>query len=308
MSSAIMGQMVAFALMLALGLLCARIRIATRASLPSAIALATKVFLPAMIFSVMCQSLTRDLVVSHFTIIVLAVLFYALVIGIMRLLAALLHLNGGRSAAFRMVFIFGNTGFIGLPVLVTAFPETGAVNLMLFMLVDQVVFWTYGVMLAQTEGHSVEWRKMIKGFFNPNIVAMMIAFGLIFADVPVSRELISFMDALGAAATPLCMVCLGVLCYFSDIGRVLRCKEVYVGAFVKMVLLPLCLVPIFRFLPVPFDISTSMILMAGMPATVLVPLIVEASGGDAPYATSLSVATVAFSVLTLPLVSWFVVN
>ncbi len=50
--------MAAFALILALDQLCACTHIVSRASLPYAITLATRVFLPAMFFSAMCESMT----------------------------------------------------------------------------------------------------------------------------------------------------------------------------------------------------------------------------------------------------------
>lgn len=300
---AIMEQMAAFALMLTIGFLCARARIVTVESLPSAISLSTKVFLPAMLFSVVCERVTKDLVIEHLPIVVLAALLYALAIGITKLLSTALHLKGSVSATFRMVFVFGNTGFIGLPVLVAVFPETGAVNLILFMLVDQVVFWTYGITLARAEARPPDWRSMLKGILNPNIAAIALALGCLLADARMSDVAVGFLETIGAAATPLCMICLGALCYFAHPRRILVKRELYVGTIVKMIALPLALAPLLEMLPLPADISLSMVLMAGMPPTVLVPLVVEANKGAASYATSLSVVTIVFSVITLPMVS-----
>ena len=300
---AIMEQMAAFALMLTIGFLCARARIVTAESLPSAISLSTKVFLPAMLFSVVCERVTKDLVIEHLPIVVLAALLYALAIGVTKLLSTALHLKGSVSAAFRMVFVFGNTGFIGLPVLVAVFPETGAINLILFMLVDQVVFWTYGITLARAEARPPDWRSMLKGILNPNIAAIALALGCLLADARMSDVAVGFLETIGAAATPLCMICLGALCYYAHPRRILVKRELYVGTIVKMVALPLALAPLLEMLPLPADISLSMVLMAGMPPTVLVPLVVEANKGAASYATSLSVVTIVFSVITLPMVS-----
>ncbi len=304
MAATIAGQMVSFALMLAIGFLCARAGIVSRPALPTAIALSTKVFLPAMLFSAICERMDRGLLCAQLPMVALSLVFYLAIVAVMRLLAAALRLGGQKSAAFRMVFIFGNTGFIGLPILVAVFPETGAANLVLFAIIDQLVFWTYGASLARPGAGAADFKTMAKGFFNPNIVAMALALACLAAEVPVPEAAIGFLDTLGAVATPLCMVCLGALCWFSDVGQVLRGKELYVGVLVKMVALPLCAAPLLGMLPLAHDVFASMVLMMGMPPTVLVPLVIEASGGDGPYATALSVAAIALATLTLPLVAW----
>lgn len=298
--------MAAFALMLALGFFCARLHVVTSTSLPSAIALATKVFLPAMLFSVICERITKTLIIEHLPVVAIAALFYVLIIGVTKLLSKALHIEGKQAAAFRMVFIFGNTGFIGLPVLVAVFPETGAVNLVLFMLVDQAVFWTYGISLARAGAQPPGWKTMLRGAFNPNLVAMVFALVCLLVDLPICDTMVGFLDTIGKAATPVCMVCLGALCFFADSRKVFRKRELYIGTIVKMVLLPLVIALPLSVLPISYDISMSMILMAAMPPTVLVPLIVEANGGAASYAASLSVVTIAFSVITLPVVSHLV--
>ena len=43
-----------------------------------------------------------------------------------------------------MTFIFGNTGFIDLPVLSALFPDSSAVSPAMFMTVDQAIFWMRG--------------------------------------------------------------------------------------------------------------------------------------------------------------------
>ncbi|MDO4849356.1 MAG: AEC family transporter [Coriobacteriia bacterium] len=303
MAATILGRMVTFAAMLAIGAFCAWRGMVDRACLRTMIAVSTRVFLPAMVFSTICERMDRALLLAQLPMAALAAAFYGVVVWLVRVLADRLRLDAERSAAFRLTFIFGNTGFIGLPILMTVFPGTGVANLVLFMLVDQVVFWTYGASLACGEKGAPDWLTRLKGFLNPNIVAILIALGCVAADVPFCGAAVDFLATIGAAATPLCMVCLGAMCFFSDIVHVLRGRELYVGAAAKMVALPLLAAPLLGALPVAPDVAASMVLMIAMPPTVLVPLTVETNGGDGPYATALSVTAVALAVFTLPLVA-----
>lgn len=300
---AIVGQMASFAAMLLVGLACARFRIVEPGALPSVITLASKVFLPALLFSVVSKSLTMELLEDHWVVLPITLALYGLLAALMHALARVLRLEGRRSIVFQMSFVFGNTGFIGLPLLVSVLPETGAANLALFMVVDQLLFWTFGLGF-QEEGRrrATPWM-MLRRFLNPNIVAMLLAFGSLLFGIRVPASVLDMLSTFGSAASPLCLVCLGALSLHSDMGSALRQRELHVGILVKMVALPVCAAPLLWMLPIAQDIAISMILMIAMPTTVLVPLIMDAGRGNGPSATPFAIATIAFSTFSLPLVA-----
>lgn len=303
MAGTIAVQMAGFAVMLALGYGAARLDIVTHESLSSIILLVQKLFLPLMFFDFIYRGMTRQLIFEHAPMVLLAAIFYPLVILLMLLVARALGLSGARSAAFRMSFIFGNTGFIGLPLLSAIYPETGAADLGMFVVVDQLVFWTYGVAIASGSAKKPDFRESIQGFLNPNILAMVLGLGIVLLGISLPAPAAKLLDTLGAVASPLCMVSLGALCRYAHIGPVLKSRELYIGVAVKMVAFPIVASFIVRVLPFAPELISSFLIMMSMPATTLVPLVVETEGGDADYAVSLSVATIAISVVSVPLVA-----
>lgn len=74
------------------------------------------------------------------------------------------------------------------------------------------------------------------------------------------------------------------------------------GVGVKMLALPLLGGLALSKAPLPWDVVVSFTALAAMPATTLVPLVVQSEGGPGEYASVLSVATIAASVVTMPLV------
>lgn len=137
MVQTIVVQMAGFAVMLLVGYGAARSGIVTRESLSSIIMLIQEVFLPLMFVDFIYRGMTPELIAGHVAMLVLAAVFYPTVILVMRLVGKSLGLGGSRSAAFRMSFIFGNTGFIGLPLLAAIYPQTGVADLGMFVIVDQ---------------------------------------------------------------------------------------------------------------------------------------------------------------------------
>lgn len=140
MFSIVAGQMISFAIMLGLGAFAGYRGIIRRESVNDVIAVSLKLLLPIMVFSFVYKGSDFQGIATHTAIVPLTLALYAALIGATRLVAHLLHLFGPKAAAWRMTFLFGNTGFIGLPVLSALFPNSGAVSLAMFMTLDQAIF------------------------------------------------------------------------------------------------------------------------------------------------------------------------
>ena len=306
MQLVILQEMLGFLAMILIGVLAARCRLMTDPGLASMNALAQKVFLPLMVFTFTYQSLTVDALRQHWPMIPLTACFYLAVIAGTFLLSKALGLSGARANAFRMVFTFGNTGFIGLPLLSAAFGESGVVNLLLFMVVDQLVLWTYGIQEASQRSDRPSLRQSLVGLATPNLIAFAFGFATVAAGVSLPPFVEAPLASLSAVASPLCMVCVGGLCRSSDMGKALVQPELYVGIAAKMVALPLACLPVLVQLDLGADIVASLLLMMAMPATTLVPLLVASEGGDGPYATRMSIATIVASACTVPMVAAFI--
>lgn len=299
----ILQEMLGFLVMMLVGVLAAKCGLVTGAGLDSMNALAQKVFLPIMVFTFTYRSLSVHALLQHWQMLPLAACFYAAAIALTAILSKALRLSGAKAGAFRMTFTFGNTGFIGLPLLSAAFAESGTVNLLLFMVVDQLVLWTYGIGEASQSGSRPTIRQSLTGLLNPNIVAFALGFAAMAAGLNIPPFLETTLSSLSAVASPLCMVCLGCLFLSSKVGSVLLQPELYVGIAAKMVALPLVCLPLLSMLDIGGDVVPSLLLMMAMPATTLVPLVIASEGGDRQYATRMSIATIVASAVTVPLIA-----
>ncbi len=302
MFSIIAGQMTSFAIMLGLGSFAGHRGIIRRESVNDVIAVSLKLLLPIMVFSFVYKGSNVQGIVAHIAIVPLTLALYAILIGATWLVARLLRLSGPKAAAWRMTFLFGNTGFIGLPVLSALFPNSGAVSLAMFMTLDQAIFWTYGVYLAGGGEKRLGIRSFARRFTNPNIIAVFGGLALACLGVRIPNIAMSTLSAISAAATPVCMVCLGAMFFFADRKTLLNARELIAGVSMKMLVLPLLGGLALSHTPLPWDVIVSFTALMAMPATTLVPLTVQSEGGPGEYASVLSVASIAISVATMPLV------
>lgn len=300
-----LSHMTVFFLVFAVGFVAARLSVVKEDQLPGLAQLITKILLPVMIFYSTYANCTRATILKNWQMVLLAALFYALISLLMLLLAKALRIEHDKDRVFQLCFIFGNTGFVGVPLLAAVFPDAGLVYMMMFSIVDQAVFWTYGIWLSTERGHHHSARQHIslKMLITPNTVAIVAAVVFVMLELPVPDVLLSGLSTLSSATTGMCMLYLGALASFSRILPVLRRPETYMGILVKMVALPILLGRALLWsdlLPEPMVVALAIIM--ALPVMTVVPMIVATNGKEYEYATGITVVTLVVSIVTIPLV------
>ncbi|WP_251212013.1 AEC family transporter [Adlercreutzia murintestinalis] len=302
-------HMAVFFLVFAVGFAVAKVGVVKEGYLPGIAQIITKVLLPAMIFFSTYANCTRQTIIDNGQMVLLAALFYALISLIMFIVAKALRIEHDKDRVFQFCFIFGNTGFVGIPLLAAVFPDAGLVYMMMFSIVDQLVFWTYGVWLSTERDHHhsaashISWRSLI----TPNTVAIMCAVAFVLLEAPVPGIIQDALGTISSATSGLCMLYLGALASFSHVVPVLRRPELYVGIVVKMIVLPvvigraLMLVGLF-----PQSMVLALSIIMALPVMTVVPLLVATNGKESEYATGITVATLVVSIFTIPLVVFLV--
>ena len=293
-------RMIIFFLILLLGAFCGKKRIISEEYLPQLQLLVTKIFLPVVIFYGTYQGATWQDVVDNVAIIAFAAIFYAVVGLLLFGIAKLMRLEHDYDKGFTFCFLFGNTLFVGMPLLTALFPEKGMLYLALFSIIDQLVFWTVGIWLAT--GRDRAYRFTPKSFITPNTISLALVFAFIALSVPLPPVLLDTLQVINNGTGALCMLYLGALMYFSDWKSVLKRADLYVGIAVKMVVLPIVGGHVMLLLGVPHDLAVAMVVLMSLPVMTVVPMIARAYGNCGEYAAGVTAVTLAAAVVTVPIV------
>ena len=300
MRAIVTHQMILFFCVFFVGMLSIRLNILQRDGLPYIARLMSKILLPALIFSMIYFGASWEVICQSWIILLLTAGFFVGVSVLTAVTARLTGLSGERSNIFRFAFTFGNAGFVGAPLLAAILPETGGIYFALFSIVDQLLFWTWGIWLASADksGQKLSFRR----FLNPNLVSILLGFLAVAFRVQlpqVAQEVIvTFKNAVPAIS----MMYLGALFACSDWRTTFRKKEIYLGIIVKMVLLPVILGKLLLLTPLPEGMVSFIMLIAALPTMTVVPMIADMHGNEGEYAAGITAATLAASILTIPLV------
>ncbi len=297
--------MIIFFFILAVGFVAGKLGIIKQEFMGSFSQMITKIFLPALIFYSTTSSTTRQMVFENYWILILAAGFYFLIAVVTWSLARIMRIPHDKDRIFQFAFIFGNTAFVGMPLLAAVFPDYGLFFMCLFSIVDQLLFWTFGIWLSTARDRQTA-RFNPKKLLTPNIIAILLALAFVLLDILLPSIINNALGTISKATGALCMLYLGAMICFSEFGTVLKRAEVYVGIAVKMVLLPIAVGLLLMQTPLPYEMVASMTLVMALPVMTVVPMIASANGHEGDYATGIAVVSFIACVVTIPLVAFVV--
>lgn len=301
----VLNQIGIFLILIIFGILAVKFGILDEHSLGSVSKLVMRMALPAYIFINTAEGATRQGLAESLLVIPLAIALYLMLVFLSRLLEKVFHLKGNRSRVFRAIVMFGNVGFMGIPLVVELYPDTALLYISLFTILDQGLFWTYGVSLTKPVSDQKEKisLKNLKNLLSPALIAIVGATILVLLDIHLPKLLITTLSKLGASSMPLSLLYIGGMLSMTDVRKVLRCGELYAEIGLKMLVLPLVFFMVMKLLNVPADMAGTMTFLTGLPAINMVAMLSKNNGSDGDYAVCAVMMTTIACLITLPLVS-----
>ena len=199
-------------------------------------------------------------------------------------------------AVLRYGVMYGNIGFMGLPLIQAVLGDEG----MVFAIVCQVGFtlfaWSHGVLLmGGKEGFSV--KKM---FCNPGIFGAAAGVALFLLDLRLPSFLGEGVAFLGSMNSPLAMVVIGSQMASADLGATFRNPLLYSSAVLKLAVIPLATALVL--LPLDLDpvMYTTLVILAATPTAGYTSIFSQQYRRDTGTAAQLVTLTTLCCILTLP--------
>ena len=303
--SIVLEQIEIFVVYMLIGIFAVKLHFLDRSKLGMLSGCITKILLPLLIFTNTINGTTREQFLSSAVIILLAAVLYLVLYVVAAVLAKLLRINYRHESLYRVCAMFGNCGFMGIPIITTLYPEQGGLYIAMYTVIDQLALWTVGMDLTAPVDRekklspSQRFRKMI----NPATVAILAGVFVVLTGIKLPSTIITALAKTGAAASPLAMVYLGgVFCYIKIIDY-LKLKEVYVTVVVKMLVLPVLVYAVLSHIPaVDQNVAVTIGILCALPTMSSVAMMAESQHSDSDYVTGFIFVTTLLSIITLPIV------
>ena len=197
----------------------------------------------------------------------------------------------------RFASIYGNVGFMGLPLIQSALGGAAAMTAAVSLVLFNVVTFTHGIFLIGGRS-SVSAKKIV---LNPGTLGFLAAMVLYLTGWRLPGPVSAALGYLSSLNTPLPMLIIGGQMAHTDLLAVFREKKLYAASAVKLVGLPvltaLVLLP-FRLGPV---IYTALVILSGCPTAGVTSLFSQDLGRDASLAARQVTLSTLLCIVTLPL-------
>ncbi len=265
--------------------------------------------LPLMLFTNFLKlEATPRLLANSFTVLSVSVLVILFLFFAGWGLSRIYRIRTEDIPVFRIHSMFGNTIFLGFPLIAALYGEEGLLYASMFQLVSTIMMWTAGVVVL-TRGDGTPWKKSLQRVINPNTIATLAGLLMFIFSVRIPKLVVTPLAELGSANTWLSMLYIGALLALSDVGGILKRKSIYLVSFNRLILVPVLLISLFYLAGAltglsPDKIVSSVIIMeASMPCMVTVVIMAKEMGADDRLAAGNVFISTIISILTLPLVA-----
>jgi predicted permease len=226
----------------------------------------------------------------------LATHFFSIGIG-----AMIFKKGKGKSgtAIERFALVYSNCGFIGIPLVNGLFGSEGVFYLTAYMTVFNLLVWTHGVILMTGRTD----RKSIRhALLSPSVIATITGFLFFMFKIMLPQILIDSLTYIGNMNTPLAMMVAGITIAQTDIKQLLGKLRIYYISFLKLLFVPVVMLLLFQFLPLPRVLILTSVLAAACPTAATINLFSIRYDKDYLYASEIFAVTTILSMLTIPLV------
>ncbi len=238
-------------------------------------------------------------------------IMYAILIPLAYLIPVLLGVQKDRRYAYRMLAIFGNVGFIGIPFASAVLGTGSLIFVSICGLTFNMIMYTYGVASLKKTAeiqHPDEEQNdkfSMKNIINSGTVMAVLTIIVYLSDFKVPDLALTTLRYIANCTTFLSMVVLGTSVAQMVPKEVFSRWRLYVFVIVRQILVPILIIYILR----PFITNTLILhtvaVMAAMPAANLPMMMAKQYGVKEDMISAGIILTTLASIVTIPAVMYF---
>lgn len=290
-------QMLSLLIMIGAGFLAARTGMMDDHTNSHISRLIVNIFNPLLVFASAANSIGLIPMQKLILVGLIAVGMFAVFIIVGMILAPLFERDSMQRRIYQLMFVFSNLGFIGIPVVSSILGSQYVVYVTEFMLVYTVIFYTYGVALMDGKFSPSSLKSML----NPGTFFSVAALLIILFEIRLPDFIRSAATYLGNATTPLALISVGFSLANSDIRRILTNGKLYIFSAVKLLILPLLLLPLVRLVTNDASLTAVCMVIFGMPVGNMPLMLGTQKGIDCTNCSAAIILTTVLCVLTIPI-------
>lgn len=283
--------------LIAVGVIIAKLKVVTKTGVDQIVDILLYAVTPCLIVnSFLSVEFNADTVTELLIAAGCAVITH--IIGILFALVFLKTKPDAMKSVYRFGVVFSNGGFMSLPLASAIIGEKGVVLVSMYVIVFNIMTWTYGVSLFKSEQKASKLKILI----NPGTIGVIIGLPLFLMSLHMPEIIAKPLEYMSSLNTPLAMLVTGYFLLSANIKSGMTDIKMWLASALRLIAVPLCCVLLFKY---AFGLSGNLLISCIIPAcapTAVNTMMLSAKfGGDTALASRLLSVTTVLSIITMPL-------
>lgn len=214
------------------------------------------------------------------------------------LLPLLFRKSGKDRPIFRYGTMYGNVGYMGLPLAQAVVGDIGIFYTSAVVAVFNVFGFTHGIRVMKESKEKLNWKKLL---INPGSLGILIGLPLFLLKADLPQVIQTPIAYLGSLNTPLAMLMFGTYLANTDLPEMFRRKENYLSALLKLLVFPLATIGVLWLIGVRGPLLITSAIFAAAPTANNTVMFAAKYDKDTGTASKLSGFTSILAILTMPI-------
>lgn len=244
---------------------------------------------------------------AHELLIGLAVFLisYTVLILFAYLIPWILRIPKHARYSYRMLTIFGNVGFIGIPLASAVLGSGSLIFVSLSNLIYNILLYTYGMAVLKKAAKSESSENFLHKLVNTGTISALLTILFYLGNFTVPEIISSTLSYAGRTTTFLSMLVLGVSVAQMTLKNIFSNPKIYAFIFIRYILLPIGFTLVLsRFIMEPLIVNTAALMLSVPAGNMPLMLSKQLHLDESAISQGIILSTV-LSLITIPIVTLF---
>lgn len=200
---------------------------------------------------------------------------------------------------YHYAMILSNAAFLSLPLAKSVVGNEGVFYCSVYVAVFNMVAFTIGINEISGKEAKIDFKKLV---LNPGTISVVIGLALFFLQLDIPYFISYPMEIIGNCNSPLAMIVFGTFLANSSFKAMFAKKEIYFVSFIRLVLIPLCMLGIFYVCGVKGALLVSMLISVSAPTATNTAMYAAKFDNDTALGSEIAAQSSVLSIITMPVI------
>lgn len=200
---------------------------------------------------------------------------------------------------YRYGTVLSNAAFLALPLAKSVIGDEGIFYCAVYLGVFNITAFTYGIFEISGHKAKIDFKKIV---INPGTISVLIGIPLFLMPFKLPYFISETMHVVGSINSPLAMIVFGTFLANANYKNMFIKKEIYFTSFLRLILIPIAMMFIFRVCGVRGDLLVAMTISSAAPTATNTAMFAAKYDNDSALASELAAQSSVLSIITMPVI------